>query len=263
VKPAPLVALAGVLEGRVVRVAGIAGASSKAAAPARRTLEQARQRGFEIALLFSAPGATPFEPLGYRPLPSMEAACRTRMPVPWPKEPAWVAGDDPFTAVEGLRPFGPQDREALEAIHETSARGRFRLRRDAPGWDRALAGLVPGGVEGGGGRHAWVIDAGSGVEAYLVLDPSPEGLRWSEHGARPGAERRLIDLFWAALSLGRRIGARRLEGWLMPKELADLYPISRRRRALDLPMIRVLDPALAWPDLRGEDDCPLGELDAF
>jgi hypothetical protein len=265
-KPAPLHALHGVLDGRDVRVAGIGGpfpATAAAVDRARRALQAAR--GFDLALLFASSGAPSFEPLGLLPLPAAEAACRTRMPVPWPKEPAWVEGGDPFASVAGLRPFRPDDRPALSAIHEASARGRFFLRRDAAGWDRVLAGAGPGGPRAARGRQVWVIDAGGGAEAYVILDAGPEALRWREHGARPGAEARLVDFFWAALSAGRRAGARRLEGWHLPPAVtaASLYPVSRRARAEGLPMIGGLDPAIAIPVLRSEEDCPIGELDAF
>jgi len=111
----------------------------------------------------------------------------------------------------------------------------------------------------------WIIDGSAGPMAYAVLRPGPEALRWLEHGARPGGERGLRDLFWAAIATARWRGLSRLEGWTLPggPEGETLYPIARRARRRPLLMARALDPGIELSGLRAGTDCPIGELDRF
>jgi hypothetical protein len=253
--------LRGALDGREVRVAGVDAAPGEGLEPA---LRQARSEGYDLALLFASP--TPaLRSLGFRPLPATEAACRARMPAPWPKEPSWVEAGDPLAVVPGLRPCVAPDGEALAAIHDASAGGRFRLLRGRSDWERILERLFSADGAGRRGEEPiWVIDTGRGAEAYVIVEGCSGNLRWREHGARPEAGRLLVDLFWAALARARRAGAERIEGWYLPPAVTEtrLYPFSRRPRRDRLPLVLALHAGLVLPDLGREEDCRLPELDA-
>jgi hypothetical protein len=110
-----------------------------------------------------------------------------------------------------------------------------------------------------------MIEDAEGPAAYTVLRDSPGVVRWLEHGARPGGDRRVDDLFWAAIARARRRGMKRLEGWSLPGGPAGeaLYPIARRARTNPIVMIRALSPALRLPRFEREDECRIPELDSF
>ena len=189
------------------------------------------------------------------------------MPAPWPKEPPWLrAGDHPLDRIAGLRRGGEDDLAAIAAIHaEETAHQRLRVERDPAAWEFVL---MKSGMPRGRGHDEdrfWVIERGGRVQAYLLLQAEPPGLRWREHGALQDARDLLADLFWCALSLARRCRLDRIEGWQMPEILTvgPLYPASQRRRKKDLVMLRSLDPAGRTPVFASEDECRLWELDAL
>ncbi|HXU11007.1 MAG TPA: hypothetical protein VN898_03515, partial [Candidatus Binatia bacterium] len=69
-------------------------------------LDEARDCHLALALEGAGPG--PWRPLGFRPLPASETACRTVLPAAWPREPSWIAaGEEPEAGIPGLRPFLP------------------------------------------------------------------------------------------------------------------------------------------------------------
>jgi len=264
------------LDGRPLRTAGIGAlftppdrrGQGHAAALLEEALRRAGGEGAALALLVSEIGASWYEKRGFRTLPATEAACRARMPAPWPKEPQWVGAGDPFMAVPGLRPGRPDDLEALVAIHQTAISGqRFRMERDRAAWDYALLkSALAHRVRGDGEEQLLVIEEGGPVAAYAFLKQMPEALRWKEHGTRPGSEARSIDLFWCALALARRSGKERVEGWFLPPAPAAggaYYPIARRTRTLPAVMARALDTAIDLPRFTDEEECRVFELDSF
>lgn len=276
-----LLALRGVLDGRPLRIAGL---GALFPAPAQIGLGKRRGRGdpaalleavlgiasrerAALALVVSEIGPAPYETHGFRALPATEAACRARMPAPWPKEPSWVDAGDPFAEVPGLRPGAPGDLEVLIAIHQEAISGqRFRLDRERAAWGCALSRIVPGHrPQEDGEEQLLVIEERGQVTAYALFRRMPKALRWLEHGARPGSEARLIDLFWCALARARRDGVKRLEGWFLPPAPPGgaFYPIARRTRELSLVMGRVLDPAFELPRFKSEAECRVFELDSF
>ncbi|HET6278754.1 MAG TPA: GNAT family N-acetyltransferase [Candidatus Polarisedimenticolia bacterium] len=265
----------GELHGRAVRIAGIGALFTPPEQRGRRygaalvamVVDRARHDGFHLALLFSDIGADYFTRLGFSPLPGGEASCVTVLPAPWPGEPAWVGGADPPQGVPGLRTGGPGDFDAIVRLHEGyEASAAFRLMRSRRAWDRLLLRPEAGrGPRQGGERDIWMVDDRSGPVAYAVLQEQGEVLRWLEHGARPGGDGRLGDLFWAAIARARRHGLSRLEGWSLPRGAAGepLYPIARRARRRPLLMARALQPDITLTALRDATVCRIGELDRF
>jgi hypothetical protein len=152
-------------------------------------------------------------------------------------------------------------------LHAQSGVGApFRLTRDRAAWEQILLKIDAGRrLRREGETAVWMIEDGEGPAAYAVLRDSPGVVRWLEHGARPGGERRVDDLFWAAIARARRRGMKRLEGWSLPGGPAGeaLYPIARRARSRPLLMARGLDPQLTLFGLHSEADCRIGELDRF
>jgi GNAT superfamily N-acetyltransferase len=270
-----LYTLRGRLEGREVRIAGVGAVFTPperrgrghATELVRQALEGARSGGHAIALLVSEIGEAYYARQGFRALPATEAACRTTLPAPWPKEPAWVAHGDPLREVRGLRRWGAADLDALVRIHDAATEGgRLAVLRDRSAWEQVLLKLeLASRLPAGGEDLLWVIDRGEGVEAYAVLKETGDTLRWREHGARRGSEDVLVDLFWGALARARRLRMERLEGWHLPDAVTEtaLYPIARRKRKSPVVMARALDPEIELPDFAREEDCRLGELDAF
>jgi hypothetical protein len=254
--------LPGTLDGRPLRIALL----DPARQPGPAVLDQARVAGCALALVVADEGRAAWERLGFRSLPATETACRARMPVPWPREPAWLArGGDPSREIPGLRPFRPADLPSLAEMHAAAqATQRLRIERDATAWERILGELHDRRPAGAGADEPiWVIGKDAAPDAYVVLEAVPPALRWREHGARAGHEERLVDLFWAALARARLRGMKRVEGWSLPDALTStkIYPTSRRRRRTPAVMALALDPALQLPQFSGEEECRVWELD--
>ncbi len=266
--------LEGRLDGRAVRIARVGpplllpGADdvARGAELVARALEEARASGHEVALTLSGAGRPAGSPHAFRPLPCSEAACRTVLPAPWPKEPAWLrAGEEPVGRVAGLRPGGPDDLDALAEIHahETAAQ-RLAIDRDRDAWEQILLARDLLHRAGGADDPFWVIETGGRVDAYVLLEDGEPTVRWREHGARDDASDRLEDLFWSALAWARRRGRKRIEGWFMPGMLTvlPLYPTSDRSRRNNVATLAGLAPAAPAPAFTREDECRLWELDA-
>ncbi len=270
-----ITSLAGRLDGRPVRVAQasrIAGFqeardSDQEVLLLERALETAVASGHDLALIVSPTGQEPYVRQGFEAIPCSEAACRTVLPAPWPKEPPWLReGTDPFACVPGLRNGRADDLEALAEIHaEEISPQRLRIERPPALWEQIFLtrGLLERlvGVE----TPFFVIERGRCVLAYVLLQAGAPTLHWREHGARKDAHGLLTDLFWAALAWARGKGLRRIEGWCLPDVLTvlPLYPTSDRRRAGDIVMLKTLDPAARAPVFGREEECRLWELDAW
>ena len=264
--PLKMVSLDGSLDGRRVRIARLdvpglvrgSGGAGEAGDLVAAVLESARVGGHSLALALTSESGGTGALDGFQPLPCSEAACRTVLPVPWPKEPEWLrAGEDPLRFVPGLRPWRPDDLEEVAAIHaETIARQRLRIDRSAETWERILRAQD---------APFFVIESSGRVDAYVLLGAGRPTVRWREHGARRGAEDLLADLFWSVLAWARGARLQRIEGWCMPGILTvrPLYPTSDRSRKGRVPMLRTLDPRTPLPELKSEDECRLWELDAF
>jgi GNAT superfamily N-acetyltransferase len=266
----------GTLDGRAITIAGVG---------AVFTLEEARGRGFgrtmvdaalsiaaaggaSLALLMSEIGPALYLRSGFEEIPALEAGCLPYLPAPWAGEPAWLReGRDPAASLAGFRPFEPADLDALVAIREEAGRGqRFRLRRDRPAWEQALLrSELRRRFLGGHDDQVIVIEAAGRVIAYAVLREVPGGLEWREHGARFGAEDRLVDLFWAAIARARRMGVNRIDAWQFPAVVTTrrLYPIAVRPLCSPAIMLRRLDPAIPPLLFGGPEECRLSWLDLF
>ncbi len=257
-------AVPGSLDGRPVRIALLVAAR----VPEAAVLDRARAAGCALALVVAEEGRTSWERLGFRVLPATESACRARMPVPWPREPGWLArGGDPLREVPGLRAFRPADLPSLVEMHAAAqATQRLRIERDRAAWEAILEGLHERrAASAGADDPIWIIEQETAVAAYAVLEAVPPVLRWREHGARAGHEEWLLDLFWAALARARLRGLKRIEGWSLPPALTatPIYPTSHRRRAVPAVMVRSLDPGLGPPAFGGEEECRICELDGI
>jgi hypothetical protein len=261
-----MVSLEGTLDGRRVRIARLdvpiivrgSGGAGQAGELVAAALEEARVGGHSLALALTSESGGAGALDGFQPLPCSEAACRTVLPVPWPKEPEWLkAGGDPLRFVPGLRSWRRDDLDEVAAIHaETIARQRLRIDRDPETWEQ----IVPAQD-----APFFVIDRSGRVDAYVLLGAGRPTVRWREHGARRGAEDLLVDLFWSALAWARGARLQRIEGWCMPGILTvqPLYPTSDRSRKGRVPMLRTLDPKTPLPEFKSEDECRLWELDAI
>jgi len=238
-----------------------------AAALVEATLERARVRGDAAALLISEIGGAYYERMAFLAVPASEEGCLPFLPVRWPSEPPWVSEPEPHSKVEGLRPMRPDDLDALGAMHDRKAPGeRFRLRRDRAGWEQALLKIEAGHRMWPDQRHRiHVIDRGSGPVAYAVVRDAPHGVQWREHGAIPGHEERLGDLFWIALAEARARGVNRLDAWRFPEIVAArrLYPVARRPQRDPVIMLRGLQPDRPLPEFTSPDESRISWLDLF
>jgi len=265
----------GEIDGRAIRLAGIGAVFTPgehrgrghARALVEAALASARSLGHDAALLMSEIGGEYYQRLGFVALPAREAGCLPFLPVPWPGEPAWLAGGDPEAHVAGLRPFLPDDLDALVAIHDDATRGqRFRLLRDRPAWEQSLfkADLLHR-LKRGGGDRIWVVERRGTIAAYVVLREVPGALQWREHGARFGSEEILVDLFWCALLHARRLGVNRLDAWQLPAVVTTrrLYPAAQRPMRDPVIMLRALGTGPALPVFAAAEECRLSWLDLF
>jgi predicted N-acetyltransferase YhbS len=264
-----------VIEGAAAQVTGLGAVFTPeekrrlghAKALVEATLDRARARGDAAALLMSEIGGAYYEKLGFRAVPAIEEGCLPFVPVRWPAEPAWVSEPGPHRRIEGLRPFHPDDLGALVAMHDRpAAEERFRLRRETSGWEQAFVKIEAG-------HRMWpdqphrihVIESGAGPVAYAVVRDAPQGVQWREHGAVPGHEERLADLFWIALAEARARGVNRLDAWRFPEIVAArrLYPVARRPQRDPVIMLRSLQPGRPLPEFASPDECRISWLDLF
>jgi len=266
----------GEIDGRPVRLAGIGAVFTPqehrgrghARALVEAAVDRARVLGHDAAILMSEIGAAYYERLGFRSLPARAAGCLPFLPVPWPGEPSWLAGGgEPGAHVAGLRPFLPEDLDALVAIHDEATRGqRFRLLRDRPAWEQALfkADLWRR-LKGDGGDRISVVERHGAVAAYVALREVRGALQWREHGARPGCEEVLADLFWCALSHARRRGVNRMDAWELPAVVTTrrLYPVAQRPQHDPAIMLRAIGPGGAFAECAASEECRLSWLDVF
>jgi len=259
--------LEGALDGRRVRIARLGWpliitdvvGEDTARELVDMAVEEARRRGHDLAVTLTSRVSISRPPHGFESLPSSEAACRTVLPVPWPKEPRWLAaGEDPLRSVPGLRAAQAGDLDDVASIHQLMVSGqRLRIDRGRPDWERIL--VARRNVQ----APFWVIEREGRVDAYVLLEPEPPTLRWREHGARRGAEGLLTDLFWSALAWARGAQLQRIEGWCLPEILTvqPLYPTSDRARKSGIAVLRGLDDTVPPPAFAREDECRLWELD--
>jgi hypothetical protein len=242
-----------------------AGGARPLAGPIDEALEAERRAGCALALLIAAGDARRFDRHGFAALPATEAACMSRMPAPWPGEPAWVEAGDPFEAVSGLRLARAGDLDAIVAIHEVMIREqRLRIVRDRAAWEAIVGRHDPDPMRRSPANSlAWVIESGGEPTAYLVLTELAGTMRWREHGYLPGAGDAATALFWGALARSRQRGMPRLEGWSLPPEITGRpsYPVARRPRASAAPLLRPLDSGLSTLSLKREEECRIWELD--
>jgi GNAT superfamily N-acetyltransferase len=272
----------GELDGRAITLAGLgavftlpeARGRGLARALVEAALPIARAAGADLALLMSEIGPGLYLRSGFEAIPALESGCLPFLPAPWAGEPAWLREErDPEASVRGLRPFESADLEALVAIHEEAGRGqRFRLRRDLPAWEQAclrstlLRRFLPGRDD-----QVLVIEAqprdgaAAKVLAYAVLREAPGGLEWREHGARLGAEERLVDLFWTAIARARRNGVNRIDAWQFPAIVTTrrVYPIAVRPLREPSIMLRRLDPEIPPLAFDSPEECRVSWLDLF
>ena len=161
----------------------------------------------------------------------------------------------------------PDDLEALVAMHDRPEGGeRFRLRRDRAGWEQALVKIEAGHRMWPDQRHRiHGIEAGGKPVAYAVVRDAPQGVQWREHGALPGHEERLADLFWIAVAEARARGVNRLDAWRFPELVAArrLYPVARRPQRDPVVMLRGLQPDRPLPEFASPDDVRISWLDLF
>jgi hypothetical protein len=264
VRAPDFVSLPGTLDGRKVRVARVAAAGPNEEI-LEAALEAAKRAGHLLALALSSGTPSPALLRGFQALPCSEAACRTVLPVAWPKEPLWLSdGKDPLANVAGLRLFRPDDLDDVTAIHEETVAGqRLRIDRDQSAWRRILRARERPRQPAQEEDSFLVIERNGRVEAYVVLEGGRPTLRWREHGARAGAVDLLADLFWAVLARARASGLQRIEGWCMPEVLttAPLYPTSDRARKSKIVMLRSLETPADPPAFASENECRIWELD--
>lgn len=265
----------GEIDGRPIRLAGIGAVFTPeerrgrghAAALVEAALESARAGGHDAALLMSGIGGDYYRRFGFTALPASAAGCLPFLPVAWPGEPAWLAAGDPEAHVVGLRPFQPEDLDALVTIHDDATRGqRFRLLRDRPAWEQALfRAELWRRLKRGGGDRIWVVERRGAVAAYVVLREVHGALQWREHGARFGSEEILVDLFWCALLHARRLGVNRLDAWQLPAVVTTrrLYPVAQRPLHDPVIMLRALGTGAAPPVFTAAEECRLSWFDLF
>ncbi|HUD71343.1 MAG TPA: GNAT family N-acetyltransferase [Dongiaceae bacterium] len=277
-----LFTLPGELDARAITIAGLGAVFTLPEARGRgvaralvdAALPLARAAGADLALLMSEIGPDLYLRSGFETIPALESGCLPFLPVPWAGEPAWLRADrDPGASVPGLRPFEPADLDALVAIHEEAGRGqRFRLRRDPPAWEQTfLRSTLRRRFLRGQDDQVLVIEAerrdgaASKVLAYAVLREVPGGLEWREHGARLGAEERLVDLFWTAIAQARRRGVNRIDAWQFPAIVTTrrVYPIAVRPLKEPSIMLRRLDPEMPPLAFDGPEECRVSWLDLF
>lgn len=245
--------LAGTFDGRAMRICGIGSIFTD---PARRglghtrvlletLLDQAAQRGAEMALLFSRTGLEEDARDGFEAIPLIDVTLH-------------VAESSrhgaPMTMVRGGE---ERDLAAIAAMGRVRADPfRFHLDRDidliqyAIIKKRLLAGLGSAGTRQ---LHFFIAEEGITAAAYVVV--SVAGSTWTLEecgdrdvsGARVGA---LLQALIAREPVERRATIR---GWLPPRFLPPQATVVSATPATEIMMVRMLSAAAMLPRLSGDD----------
>jgi predicted N-acetyltransferase YhbS len=253
------------VSGRVVRAAVLGAVFTPpdqrgrgyAADLVRAVLDRARNRGDELALLFSDIGSAYYQALGFVALPAEEH---------WgalPRRPA------DLPAGWGLRPATEGDRDWIRRAHaESSERRAIAVLRDAAHWDylelrtRAYFSRLRGGelrstctVLTEEGRFAGFVTAVEGRSEWTVREVAVPG-------GEPVQLARALRIVGAA---ARRAGHRRFYGWLPPELVDHLgdWKVRRGPRRRAIPMIRALAPTIELTALGALKAAYLPYLDQF
>ena len=186
----------------------------------RHAMEDAKENGFDAALLFSDIDPGFYARLGFSALRSKTA---------WAKAAAFTAtplATRPATAADRLKLWGWHEN-AWPATH-------LRVRRQAESWDMMAA------INGGPTFHI-LSDAGREV-GYVATSPEDEGSVWVDEWCVPYAEReKLAARIWAtAARLADAQG--RVGTWLRPDD--DVGPFVEVPRTRAVPMLATLAPRM-------------------
>lgn len=178
-------------------------------------LAEARDRGDALALLFSDIGTPYYEDLGFKVLPSEEAA--GTLPRSAPPAPGGYS----------LRPMRLDDVEAVRNVHDAWCAGRWlAVLRDADHWRFLLerARTFFARLDGSGLEKRYRVVLRDGTFAGYVIGVDGDG-EWNlrEVGSAAGDPESMAAILRTAAAAARAGGNRRVYGWL-PRAFADLVP---------------------------------------
>jgi len=205
----------------------------------RAVLQQARDRGDRLALLFSDIGTRYYSTgFGFFPLPADEQWGSLRHHVGAP-------GAD-----WRLRPMLEEDVPAIREAYERTSRPRkIAVVRDAEHWDflRVRSSAYFERYRDPGIRQVCRVALRDGCIAGFVLSVEGRG-EWNvrEIGASDGDPSTMAAILRLGGAEARRLGLRRVYGWLPPDVLPHLgdWKLSSHPRKLAVPMILALDETI-------------------
>ncbi len=259
---AKLYHLAGTLDGREIRLAGIGAVFTTEPHRGRgcarelleRLLERERANGVDLALLFSEIPPEYYRRLGFEPVPASELVLRVVTPEGRGAPAVLVrAGED-------------RDLAAIAESFAVRAAGyRFHLNRDrdlvqfAIARKRLLAGLGPPDARR---TLFFIAEEGGRAVAYVLMTEHAGDWILEECGDRDPAAARIGAILQVLLA--REPGQRRplVRGWLPPGIVPPQVAIVGRAPAREVMMIRPLATGAPSPPL-AEDDVLYCRSDYF
>jgi len=247
-------ALGARVDGRPVRILGIGAVFTPpdlrgrgfAAHLIEHLLDEGKQQGFELAMLFSAIGPGYYQRFGFEPVPVEQVSLTVRRPPGAPAVPvrAGVDRDVPFLAqMHDARAAASGWRFALEREPEFI---RFAITRK-----RLLAGLGPPGL-----RHIdyFVVDEGERPAAYAVLLRSDGDRLLTECADRDPTGARLGALLQALFARTPGEYAPVVRAWLPPGFRPPQVSVIRVEQPAVVMMLRPLQSGAAvTPPLTAAD----------
>ena len=248
--------LAATLDGRAVRICGIGsvftGPAHRGLGHARvlieRLLDQAAERGVEMALLFSRTGPVEKDedpPVGFEAIPLTDVTLHV-------EESARRGA--PMTMVRGGE---ERDLAAIVAMGRVRADPfRFHLDRDTDFVQygitkkRLLAGLGSAGTRQ---LHFFIAEEGITAAAYVVVSVAGDAWTLEECGDRDPSGARVGALLQALIA--REPVRRRptIRGWLPPRFLPPQVSVVSATPSTATMMVRMLGRAAMPPRLSGDD----------
>ncbi len=220
-----------------------------ATAMIRAVLDQAREVGDSLALLFSDIGTAYYRDLGFHPLPATSAMARL------------IPAEGPADGQVELSPAGPDCLPRIRDAHETGmSLYDLRIVRDRAHWDFLLARADRYFSRAvGAGRQRFRAAHRAGRFLGYLVDIEADG-EWEirEVGSADGKAETMAEILRTAASQMPRRSVRTAYGWL-PASLIEVLPkwawtVVPRDRAI---------PMITTTGAKEDSDQPAARLNSF
>ena len=189
-------------------------------------LADAKQRGFDAAILYSDIEPAYYEALGFRRLPAVTA---------------WMQADALFPEAEPLEVRVTKSEDIPELLdwweRSWPLTSRWRIHRNLQHWELLRVLNTPP-------QDYWLIDRYGRTCGYLAINAMYQEVRVGEWAVVETEFQQLLPRVWATVRHLAPAGAR-VSAWLRPEEVPFL-PAECVPRLAEIPMIADLSGQIDW-----------------